>query len=269
MKLYDKSQFVNHAKFFIGFHFCNYIRFSCFTTKYYGSTNFTIAGLSSYGSCSRRGNYEEFYFRRAYLERMQKRSLYYVSEVYNVVKERYGLYNDPKFLRQYYEAHLNELERLKKIIELNLEINTLAKLFQTYIDVQALYLQLLSFISDLPGRELTTRIIEETEKLLFETGMEPPDPLTVEALMVRDEESAENLAKSLEFSKENLRDLTRKYLDMLTDTLVLLKERYQPENVREYFDYVEKYFVEYLGEYGKIHLEILEYLRNVLEEGKG
>jgi len=270
LKFYNRSQFINHAKFFIGFRYnINYFYYFL-AAKYYGSTNFTEAGLAKYTSLGKKGNYEEFYFRRAkaYNEIDLRRALhalrnalYYVDEVYSILKERIGLYTDTTFLKQYYATHLENLKEHIEIIDRLISGTTLARLFQAYVNAQVLYIQTLSFISDLPGRILTSKVIERVMR-----EVEPPDPLEVEALMTSDEKFAEILAERLGFEGEELRHQTQMYIRTINYALGMLYEEYLPREVKKYFDDVEESFSKYIERYGGRHLNLLKHLWDAARE---
>ena len=255
VSVYDRSQFINHAKFFIGIHFCDVNNpYWYFIAKYYGSTNFTEAGLS-------KGNYEEFYYRKPRmnsnlqnLSYLQKLS-YYLYEIYNIMSRKNNLYTNQEFLKQYYSKHLSELKKLMKSITQAIETTSMIKLFQAYVDSQVLHLQAVSFVSDLPGRQQTSKVLQRVA-----AEVSPPDPLEVEALTASGEVAGmvvDTMVRELGLRKEDLREVTLKHLKATASLLGLLSEEYKPEDVRKYLNDAEKSFLDYLSEYGGAHLSTL------------
>jgi len=137
--------FTNHAKFIVFYHLC-FSENVYYHAKYYGSTNFTIPGLATYTSGMRLGNYEEFYvsqlelnhlqniiLRRGAINRIDRRRLYrakreihtilfYVNEMYDIVKNRNNLYYvvpDPslrpeEYIRRHIQLLNNAIEMFRQ-----------------------------------------------------------------------------------------------------------------------------------------------------------
>ena len=268
VSVYDRSQFINHAKFFIGIHFRDVNNpHQYLIAKYYGSTNFTEAGLS-------KGNYEEFYYRKLNKESNLQKSSYYLYEIYNIMSRKNNLYTNQEFLKQYYSKHLSELEELRESIAQAIKTTSMIKLFQAYVDSQVLHLQAVSFVSDLPGRQQTSKVLQRVA-----AKVSPPDPLEVEALTASDKMAymvVDMMVRELGLEKEDLRGATLKHLEATASLLNLLSEEYKPEDAREYLDDAEKSFLDYLSEYGKAHLSTLRRIcegapgcKGRLSEGEG
>ena len=268
VSVYDRSQFINHAKFFIGIHFCDVNNpYRYFIAKYYGSTNFTEAGLS-------KGNYEEFYYRKPYMSFSLQNLSYYLYEIYNIMSRKNNLYTNQKFLKQYYSKHLSELKKLMESIAQAIETTSMIKLFQTYVNSHVLHLQAVSFVSDLPGRQQTSKVLQRVA-----AEVSPPNPLEVEALTASDKVAGmvvDMMVRELGPKKEDLREATLKHLKATASLLDLLSEEYKPEDVRKYLNDAEKSFLDYLSEYGGAHLSTLRRIcegvpgcRGRLSEGEG
>ena len=95
---------------------------------------------------------------------------------------------------------------------------TKTQLFQSYVELQAIYLQVLSFISDLPGKKFTSDVIEGVMN-----EVKPPSPLEVEVMLTDDEKDAEEIADLLNLSEGRLRDECMKYLNIIRRTLNSMK----------------------------------------------
>jgi len=81
IKTYNDNSLLNHAKFLFSYHFC-FIEGVVYHGRYYGSTNFTGAGL--FGR-----NYEEFYASDLRpLPPNSKSCEYYVLDAYNIIVEK-------------------------------------------------------------------------------------------------------------------------------------------------------------------------------------
>ena len=254
VRVFDKKkgEFLNHAKFYVGFHFC-FTENVYYHKIYYGSTNLTIAGLLHHRSVRNSGNYEEFSSsgtnRANLLQNISRSQKNYLREIRDILKHECDL-QVPSFLRSYIDSYIHELNTILNRVEESISHTTKAQLFQSYIDAQILYLQTLSFISDLPGKKLTERILKELMGR-FET----PDPLQVEAMMTNDNKLAEEIASLLDLSDQELRGETHKYLDATRDALKSLKN-YDVEKIREYYDEseIELYKLLEGGEYLENHL---------------
>lgn len=99
----NKMEFLNHAKFYVGFHFC-FTENVYYYKTYYGSTNLTIAGLSYRSSVRNSGNYEEFSSSRArevdLLQNISGSQKYYLGDIRDILEHEHNL-QVPSFLRSY------------------------------------------------------------------------------------------------------------------------------------------------------------------------
>jgi len=148
----------------------------------YDSTNITIPGLATYASGMRLGNYEEFYVSQLELNHLQnlilgqgainridrrrlyrakreiRTTLFYVNEMYDIVKNRNSLYYvvpDPslrpeEYIRRHIQLFNNVIERIRQqLIRSNimmdgggeLQDDKLVELYTAYINSQVLSLQ--------------------------------------------------------------------------------------------------------------------------------
>jgi hypothetical protein len=261
VRVYDKNrpyEFLNHAKFFIGFHFC-FSENIYYHTLYYGSTNFTVSGLSHWSSATNSGNYEEFYAYKLQINRIKeftdgqrRREKFYLTEVMEIIRDTFNLQN-PQYLKKYVNNQRNAILTLSNRIEESISHTSKVQLYKSFVDSQILYLRTIAFISDLPGKQQTEHILEKlTEE--FET----PNPFEVEALMTPDDETAEKMADTLALSDAHLKELAKKYITATRRALQLL-ESYNTEDIIRNFDESEKEFYELLGkgEYMKTHLYMM------------
>jgi len=255
--------FSNHAKFILGYHYC-FSEDVFYHMRYYGSTNLTLAGLAYY-SRHNLGNYEEFYLSPVKLHPPQHlpRHKYYLDEAYHIVEDVNNLYSDKQFLRKYVNTHLTEFQNLLETIEKVVKGTTKAQLFQSYVELQAIYLQVLSFISDLPGKKFTSKIIE-----VVTNEVKPPSPLEVEVMLTDDEKDAEEIADLLNLSEGRLRDECMRYLNIIRRTLNSMKG-YPIDNIERYYDDIENKFNIFLRENGNTHLTLLKELNEKISKVKG
>jgi hypothetical protein len=226
---------------------------------YYGSTNFTVSGLSHWSSATNSGNYEEFYAYKLQINRIKefidgqrRREKFYLTEVTEIIRDTFNLQN-PQYLKKYVNNQRNAILTLSNRIEESISHTSKVQLYKSFVDSQILYLRTIAFISDLPGKQQTEYILEKlTEE--FET----PNPFEVEALMTPDDETAEKMADTLALSDAHLKELAKKYITATRRALQLL-ESYNTEDIIRNFDESEKEFYELLGkgEYMKTHLAML------------
>jgi len=322
--------FINHAKFIIFYHFC-FSENVYYHAKYYGSTNFTIPGLATYTSGMRLGNYEEFYvsqlelnhlqniiLRRGAINRVNRRRLYrakreirtilfYVNEIYDIIRNRNNLYYvvpDPSLRpEEYIRSHIQLLDNLIKMLKQQLsrsnvmmdgggelQDDKLIELYTAYIGSQVLFLTILSFIYDLPGAQLTKRIIDSIFEELHRQGLKPievPDPALLEMLVVdvsHDAKSKEQGKKDivkditeiirgvLSLEPKDLGDIASRYLKICEKALEKLQSgylaNYDRDTITRYYDEAEKKFVEFLKINGKNHIDKLYNLRQQLLESQ-
>lgn len=255
--------FSNHAKFILGYHYC-FSENAFHHMRYYGSTNLTLAGLAYY-SKHNLGNYEEFYLSpvRRYPPQCLPIHKYYLDEACRIVADVNNLYSDKQFLRKYVNTHLTEFQNLLETIEKVVKGTTKAQLFQSYVELQAIYLQVLSFISDLPGKKFTSDVIEGVTN-----EVKPPSPLEVEVMLTDDEKDAEEIADLLNLSEGRLRDECMKYLNIIRRTLNSMKG-YPIDNIERYYDDIENKFNIFLRENGRTHLTLLKELNEKISKVKG
>jgi hypothetical protein len=263
VKLYGKSQFINHAKFFFGFTYCpNHNYRSIYSEIYFGSTNMTLPGLSSHNRTGGLGNYEEFHSHKyrpwkCYPYYFPKESLYLLEEVEEIITERYNLYYDNKYLESYLNHHVYIIKQILNSLGRRIERENKGEVFQAYIDSQATYLNLLSFINDLPGRRRTESIIGE-----LVSRVETPNPLEIEMLVPTNEEQAGRIADELGYKTQDLKERTKEYINVMFLALEFLQKYYKVQDIREYFDGFEERFYFFMGENGPSHRErIRNFLR--------
>jgi hypothetical protein len=256
VRCYGKGEFVNHAKFVIGYHFC-FSEGVFYYGKYYGSTNLTEPGLAT--SLWGLGNYEEFNFSRLRMDLVQnlrraRGQWYYIYEIYSTVNSRYRLYTDERYLKNYFEDHVKYFRDLLSKIKRVVEGTTRAQLFQAYAKSLALNIHILAFVDDLPGKKLTSEILSEVERI----GVRPPDPLEVEVLLTESDEVADKLAELLNLREDKLREEIVRYLNASEKLLNLLKQTYRVDRVRQYYDEIEEGYYRFLMDNGRTHMKMLE-----------
>ena len=252
----------------------------------------------------RLGNYEEFYAsqlelnhlqnlilgqgainrnridrRRLYRAKREIRTiLFYVNEMYDIVKNRNNLYYvvpDPSLrLEEYIHRHIqlfnNVIERVRQQLIRSdimmdgggeLQDDKLVELYTAYINSQVLFLTILSFIYDLPGAQLTKRIIESLLEELHQKAIEAPNPALLEMLVIDmnysySKESKEQKKKEIvkditeiihEVLSLQLRDLSyiaSEFLKICEEALKKLQNEYLAEynkdKINRYYDEEEK-----------------------------
>jgi len=321
--------FTNHAKFTIFYHFC-FSENIYYHAKYYGSTNFTIPGLATYTSGMRLGNYEEFYVSQLELNHLQnlilgqgainrinrgrlyrtereiRTVLFYVNEMYDIVKNKNNLHYvvfDPslqpeKYINRHIQLFNNIIVRTEQqLIRSNammdgggeLQDDRLIGLYTAYIDSQVLFLTILSFIYDLPGAQLTKRIIDSLLEELHQKAIEAPNPALLEMLIIDmnynySKESKEQRKKEivkditeiihevLSLKPRDLSYIASEFLKICKKALEKLRNeylaKYNRDMINRYYDEVEKKFVEFLEINGKNHVDKLYNLRQQLLESQ-
>jgi hypothetical protein len=265
VKMFDMNMYVNHAKFLIGYHFC-FSSNEFYHVKYYGSTNFTLAGLSytiDKKSNLIRGNYEEFYSSNVKylplkdlfsntLSKSARDVAYYLHDIYSIVKDINGLYLDKKFLENHINNNVKTFYELINNIEKILKGTTRIDLFRSYLESQLLFLQTLSFIESLPGKILTSEIIKRAiEKI------EPPDILGIELSFMNNEEIA-RLIDLIGLSDKELYEGSLKYLNETRSMLENVLKSYNIKNIERYYNNAERMFAQHIERYGDAYLKILK-----------
>jgi hypothetical protein len=132
-------------------------------------------------------------------------------------------------------------------------------LYNAFIELQRLYLEVLSFIDDLPGRQITSQIIN---KIGSTVEVSPPNVIELEMLEATDENIIRSMIDLLKLSEGDLKEIIRKYIKAVESALKIFKDTYDPKHIDKYYDNSEMIFVKRLREYSKHHRELL---RNIIE----
>jgi hypothetical protein len=274
----------------------------------------------------RLGNYEEFYASQLELNHLQnlilgqgainrigrrglyrakreiRTTLFYVNEMYDIVKNRNNLYYvvpDPslrpeEYIHRHIQLFNNVIERVRQQLIRSdimmdgggeLQDDKLVKLYTAYINSQVLFLTILSFIYDLPGAQLTKRIIESLLEELHQKAIEAPNSALLEMLVIDmnysySKESKEQKKKEIvkditeiihEVLSLQLRDLSyiaSEFLKICEEALKKLQNEYLAEynkdKINRYYDEEEKKFVKFLEGNGRNHINNLDNLRQQL-----
>lgn len=259
--------FLNHAKFLvflrIGYRESNgSIRIvQAYRRAFYGSTNFTQAGLA------RRGNFEEFTViparRHAYPARY---IMFYIDEVYGLLKHRYNMYTNAMYLIRRVSDCYHFLGSVARRCRKVLAGTTRGELYRAFIEAEFARLQSIGFMADLPGKKLTQRLLEELQ--LSEGLLSIFD---LEAMIPSNMEDAEFLAELLRYDKEDLRGVLRESISSLSNAVWMVENylrfisKYERRRVREpleeYYDEYERDYAKTLRSYLKGQLGILKKLR--------
>jgi DNA polymerase III delta prime subunit len=156
----------------------------------------------------------------------------------------------------YIKKTLNALARI-------ISHTTLVELCNAFIELQRLYLEVLSFIYDLPGKKITPFIIDQIVSTMRDRwGINIPNTSELEMLEVTDEKTIREMMGLLELNEEKIREVIKKYLKAIREavefTLEIFKQKHYPEHVGEYFDEIEEIFVNKVRKYGEHHKRLLE-----------
>ncbi len=254
--------FINHAKFFLIYRFFRGFSggIDAYHGRFYGSTNFTTAGLSLYHSRRgyRLGNYEEFCVRYPFYKRTSRYDLRILEEVLDIITHRAYLYLDSNYLNNYIQEHLRLLRNILEKVRSQLARHTEISVIMSYIDLSLMYHDIASFLYDLPGQELTKRLLPNTE--LDEIILYPSE---IEAL-VSDHKEYEDLIYQLPeitgLRIGEMRELSSHLLESLSGTLTQIRHTYLPaiSEIDRYLTLNERLFLQMIEENYPHHSGILE-----------
>jgi len=226
--------------------------------NFYGSTNLTQVGL---GNPSNRGNYEEYATNHRIKYRLSGRDQSYLSEVLDLIRHKASLYTDAKYLSQNVLDHQRLLEHILHQALENPNRFSRRKLYENYTDLQRTYIQTLAFLDEIPGKNLTQKIIEKLASFWL-----PMSPSELE-MMIVDPEYSELVLDDLDLSKDSIRGLTKESTEAVRNASISLKEEYQPaiENIDDYLDQKETVFLEFLKKNSEMHLKKLRQIMSTEE----
>ena len=283
---YDyNGQFLNHAKFLVWHHICLTERI-IHVSKMYGSTNFTIPGMSnkSYvrvrGRLIRRnvGNYEEYYYsgRQRYTivnlpQQVAMAIHWYLSEMLKLLIHEVRLYTDPDYLRNILKEHLGRLHTIMNLIDERLRGTTLGELYEAYLEALIEYSRSITLLDQLPGKKLTSKIIEELLKI-----KEPVLPLLLETMIPSNLEASEEIVKTIGYTEKELREKLRSLLYTLKETREKIESEYYKRIheitanklesfIEENADDRERNLYERIKTYGMKHQRKIEEIVKLLE----
>jgi len=270
--LFDRrgSGFLNHAKFFVYYHIC-LSEGIIYHWKYFGSTNITVDGLAfsvnRLGRLTRLGNYEEFAVTKPRPKlALTRGDVYYLNEVLDVITHKEALYTDTSYLEAFLRNHMITLENVIRYGQAVLSGSTLGELYEAYINVLAMYHQMIALLEELPGKRLTERQIREM------TFAEPPNPFELELLLPGDSSQAEEIAKELGLQGAELREWIRKYIGILIG-FKQFGESYlkyvKSGGIRQFLDSIEVEFETFVRSYAKQHKEIIAKALNKFGPSRG
>jgi hypothetical protein len=251
-----KTEFLNHAKFFIHYHVCQ-SEGNVHYGHFYGSTNLTQIGL---GNPRNKGNYEEFEAYHSIKYKLSWSDKEYLKEVLELIIHKASLYTNRRYLAGHILDHERQLENLLGSVHSSEENSdpTLNEFYESYVNLMVEYSQTFAMLDEIPGKRITNRIIE---KLTQKTR--PPDPLELEMMYI-DPKYAESAAGDLGLSIESLMEAAERYKVAATDALTMLRNEYEPfiDKISDYFDEDEIKFSEFLKENNEKHVYSL---RKIIE----
>lgn len=263
--VYNKNEFLNHAKFLVYYHIC-FSEGILYHGKYYGSTNLTNAGLSD-RSGRFPGNYEEFVVigPRPRFLRFTNSDKFYLNEVYDLLLHKFRLYTDRDYLRRFFSDHLRHFDRLLQHAQRILSGTTLGEVYDAYISIQMLYNQTFSILDQLPGKKLTVKLIESIEK---EIG--PPEyTLELEMKAINDLTFTERILSEMGLDKKELKELLN---ESVKNVKKMREKLVEYENairlIANYFDEKEKKFIRFIEKNAQLHINYVEKVKRMAEIGR-
>lgn len=262
--MYNKNEFLNHAKFLVYYHIC-FSEGILYHGKYYGSTNLTNAGLSD-RSGRFPGNYEEFVVMgpKPRFLRFTNFDRFYLNEVYDLLLHKVRLYTDRDYLRRFFSEHLRHFDRLLQHAQRILSGTTLGEVYDAYISMQMLYNQTFSILDQLPGKKLTVKLIESIE---IEIG--PPEyTLELEMKAINDLTFTEKILSEMGLDKKELKELLNesvKNAKRMREKLIEYKNII--ESVVNYFDEKEEKFAGYIENNAWLHINYVKKVKIMAEIG--
>lgn len=254
-----RGQFLNHAKFVIFYHACSSERIFHYG-KYYGSTNLTSAGLSH--SALRVGNYEEFQCQHPRPKyRLGNSDKYYINEVKRSIEIIYNQYVKSEAAR-YLRDHLRLIYHVLRQAQNIISNTTLGQLYEAYINLVLCYYQTISLLWQLPGKKLTTEIIERMEYETQHLNTLPFHPFELEPIIPHNTAHAEQIASILAINEEQIRGAIDLLLNTLEESINNISRKYREavHNIIPYLDEHELQFYEVVQKYGSIHLTKIQEL---------
>jgi len=256
---YDKNhQFTNHAKFIMHYHIC-FSENIVYHSRYYGSTNLTTAGLAYYVRRNRTiglGNYEEFFAKRLQpRSKLNKKDLYYIEEILQLINHKMHLYTNAVYLEYFVKKYIWNIGPLLDHANKVISGTTMGKLYETYVDLLAAHNETYAFLNEIPGKLITEKLIEEMNKIEPSTNLSE-----IEMLIPSGPEQAELMAKYLELSDTELRKTVKEYIDALEKAIELIEGKYIPlvHGIYGYLDEKERSFLEFVKSNGEYHMKSLE-----------
>lgn len=254
--------FLNHAKFLLIYRFFRGFggAIDAYHGRFYGSTNFTTAGLSLYHSRwgRRLGNYEEFHVGYPFYKRISGQDLKILEEVLDIVLHKAQLYLNSNYLNRYIQEHLlllrNILERTRSQLTQGADISVI----MSYIGLSLLYHDITSLLYDLPGQELTKRLLPDIK--LDEIILYPSE---IEALLSDSEKYEGPLYRLPEITGlgiRRMRELSGHLLESLSGALTQIHHTYVPAigEISRYLTSTERMFLRMIEENHLHHSEILK-----------
>ncbi|MGB9734394.1 MAG: hypothetical protein ACPL2E_07375 [Conexivisphaera sp.] len=257
-----RREFLNHAKFLIHYKVCPG---ECLVVsyRYYGSTNFTVAGLAH--PPERSGNYEEYAVSSRNRWRIfDCRDAFYVRELLELLQHKLNQVLESKYVARLLNKHVKYLQKTLWGIKSNLEHSrgeSRGPLYAAYVSSLAARYMTLALAHDLPGTPEVVKLRERLEGWPPELGV-----FEVEAMTPWDEEDAGAMAESLGLNQDTLRreaeaegKALRSYMGALKDLRKAISRESWEAGLRR-LEGVEGEHWESVGRYGVEHRRALERL---------
>jgi len=248
--LYTRSQFLNHAKFFLYYHVClseNIVHYG----RYFGSTNITATGLSNPRN---RGNYEEYTDYKNIKYRLNHNDKSYLNEVYDIIIHKQSLFTDHDYLVKYVKDHQALLEAVVLSGESVTSDSTSSEIYQEYLHTQMLLNQSYAFLDELPGKKITDNMVRNIASIKAS-----PNPFEIELMTINNEQT-NMMIEMLDLRVDFIYRLLNENLNALAQINNNISEQYNPyiEVILNYMDDVESSFHSFLREYNVSHQEYLK-----------
>lgn len=166
--------------------------------------------------------------------RLGKSDKYYIGEVGRLIKIIYYQYVNSvtaSYLRKHLEIIDDVLRQAQNTIN-----TTIGQLYEAYVNLALCYYQTISLLWQLPGKKLTTQIIERME---YRTQLNtlPFYPFELEPIIPHNTAHAEQIASILDINEERIRGVIDLLLNTLEETRYRIRTEYiVVDDIKPYLD---------------------------------
>ncbi|MEM4342666.1 MAG: hypothetical protein QXF97_09020, partial [Candidatus Caldarchaeum sp.] len=186
---------------------------------------------------------------------------YYINEVKRSIEIIYNQYVKSEAAR-YLRDHLRLIYHVLRQAQNIISNTTLGQLYEAYINLVLCYYQTISLLWQLPGKKLTTEIIERMEYETQHLNTLPFHPFELEPIIPHNTAHAEQIASILAINEEQIRGAIDLLLNTLEESINNISRKYREavHNIIPYLDEHELQFYEVVQKYGSIHLTKIQEL---------